>query len=256
MFSGKDKLYEKKKFGKNHAKKVSVLVPAYNEEKRIENSIRSAIAWLNEQDYSYEIIVVDDGSRDSTVNVAKKVSEKVRVISLKQNLGKGAAVRTGMLNASGDFRFFSDADFSTPINELNKLLYRLENGADICIGSRAIDPTMIKTHQPIYRELMGKTFNKIVQLLLIKGIKDTQCGFKGFTKKASDIIFPLTKINGFSFDVEILYLAKKNKLKIEQEPVLWFNDQRSKVNPIVDSINMIVELFKIKKIHNLKMSIC
>jgi len=228
---------------------ISLIIPAYNEEKRIENSIRSAIAWLNEQDYSYEIIVVDDGSRDSTVNVAKKVSEKVRVISLKQNLGKGAAVRTGMLNASGDFRFFSDADFSTPINELNKLLYRLENGADICIGSRAIDPTMIKTHQPIYRELMGKTFNKIVQLLLIKGIKDTQCGFKGFTKKASDIIFPLTKINGFSFDVEILYLAKKNKLKIEQEPVLWFNDQRSKVNPIVDSINMIVELFKIKKIH-------
>lgn len=229
---------------------LSLIIPAYNEEKRIEKSIKSAIEWLNEQGYSFEIIVVDDGSLDNTVQIAKSVSEHIKVISLNKNLGKGAAVRTGMLLAKGDYQFFSDADFSTPISELNKLLYKLENGADICIGSRAIDPSLIKEHQPFYREFMGKAFNIFVQMLLIKGIKDTQCGFKGFTKKASNLIFPYSKINGFSFDVEILYLAKKNSLIIEQEPVLWFNDQRSKVNPVTDSFKMIIELFRIKKLHS------
>lgn len=230
-------------------KDLSIIIPAYNEENRIIKSLEKAITYLENHNYNFEIIVVDDGSSDNTTKVLTNYHPKVTVLSLNKNLGKGAAVRKGMLQAIGNVKLFSDADFSTPIYEITKLLDKIQSGADICIGSRAIDRKMVKEHQPFYREFMGKTYNKIVQLLVFKGITDTQCGFKAFTKKASEIIFPNAKINGFSFDVELLFLAHKFGLKVEQVPVEWYNDKRSTVNPIKDSTMMIIELFKIRKLH-------
>ena len=164
-------------------------------------------------------------------------------------MGKGSAVRNGMLAAHGQYRVFTDADFSTPIYELEKVLPILSAGTDICIGSRSIDRSMVKEHQPFYREWMGKTFNKFVQLLVFKGIVDTQCGFKGFTASAAERIFSQAKINGFSFDVEVLFLAKLEKMTIKEVPIEWYNDERSKVNPISDSTRMFLELIKIRRLH-------
>lgn len=228
---------------------ISLIIPAFNEETRIVKSLTKAIEYLEKKNLNYEIIVVDDGSSDNTIEAVNGLNAGLKAIPLKKNLGKGAAVRRGMLEASGSIRFFSDADFSTPIHELDKLITKIGEGYDICIGSRAIDRSMVKEHQPFYREFMGKTYNKIVQTLVFKGISDTQCGFKAFTEYSVNKIFPKAKINGFSFDVELLYLAHKEGLKVAQVPVEWYNDERSTVNPIFDSTMMIIELFKIKRLH-------
>jgi len=228
---------------------ISLIIPAFNEEKRLNRSLPIILKYFRNNYDNYEIIVVDDGSSDNTAEAAKSLSDDIAVIKLMKNQGKGAAVRVGMLQAKGKYRIFSDADLSTPITELPKILIPLENDAEIAIGSRAIDNTMIKKHQPFYREFMGKTFNKIVQVLFFKGIKDTQCGFKGFTAEAAERIFSLAKVNGFSFDVELLYLANKMDMCIVQKPVEWFNDERSTVSPIKDSLKMLYELIKIKRIH-------
>lgn len=227
---------------------LSLIIPAYNEEHRLSGTLEKIFQYLADVGYSYEIIVVDDGSKDDTTNTAKKF-ESVKVITLKKNSGKGAAVRAGMLAAVGDYRVFTDADLSTPIYEIPKILQNLQNGYDVCVGSRALDSSLIKVHQPFYREFMGKTFNRIVQLLVVKGIQDTQCGFKGFTAKAAEAVFSKAKIDGFSFDVEILYLSKKLGFKIKETPVEWYNDERSKVDPIKDSTRMFLEILKIRKLH-------
>lgn len=228
---------------------LSIVIPAYNEADRIETSLQKAVDYLGQKDYEYEIIVADDGSTDDTVAIANNFDNKVKAYALPKNTGKGAAVRLGMLKATGEIRIFTDADFSTPIYEIEKIIYSLKNNFDIVIGSRALDYDMVKEHQPFYREFMGKTFNKFVQLMVIKGIKDTQCGFKGFSAAAAEDIFSKTKIDGFSFDVEVLYLAKKAGYRIDEVPVEWYNDDRSKVNPITDSISMLLEIMKIKRIH-------
>lgn len=228
---------------------LSLIIPAYNEEKRICASIDKAIEYLCKQNYTWNIFVVDDGSQDNTIKVLEPYSDKVKVLAQARNMGKGAAVRRGMLDSDGEIRVFTDADLSTPIYELEKLLSKLKSDTEICIGSRALDRSLVKEHQPFYREWMGKVFNSIVQLVVFKGITDTQCGFKGFTASSAEKIFRQSKIDGFSFDVEILYLANINGYKIEQVPVEWFNDDRSKVNPIVDSFNMFVELFRIRRLH-------
>ncbi len=230
---------------------ISIIIPAYNEEARIEQSIIKALDYLNNQSYSYEINVVDDGSKDKTAEIVRKFHRQVNLFLQVKNQGKGAAVRRGMLDSKGKIRIFTDADFSTPIYEVEKILKEIKAGNDICIGSRAIDRSLVKEHQPFYREFMGKTFNRIVQFLLFKGIKDTQCGLKGFTAKAAEDVFSRSKIDGFSFDVEALYLANALGYKISQVPVEWYNDQRSKVNPITDASRMFIELFKIKRLHKL-----
>lgn len=230
---------------------LSLIIPAYNEESRISGSLDKALEYFSRQDYSWEIIVVDDGSTDQTARIIENYNAKNPNITLiKQvNMGKGSAVRNGMLAAHGQYRVFTDADFSTPIYELEKILPILSAGTDICIGSRSIDRSMVKEHQPFYREWMGKTFNKFVQLLVFKGIVDTQCGFKGFTASAAERIFSQAKINGFSFDVEVLFLAKLEKMTIKEVPIEWYNDERSKVNPISDSTRMFLELIKIRRLH-------
>lgn len=229
---------------------LSLIIPAYNEEQRIKASLESAVDFFAQKSFSYEIVVVDDGSSDSTIDVVSKFdSPQIKLIAQSRNKGKGAAVTRGMLEAKGEIRVFSDADFSTPVYEIDKVTTAMQLGTEVFIGSRALDYSMIKKHQPFYREFMGKTFNKLVQLFLISGIKDTQCGFKGFTAKAAHDIFSKMQIDGFGFDLEIIYLADKLGYSISEVPVEWYNDERSTVDPIKDSITMFFDIFKVKKLH-------
>lgn len=228
--------------------KISIIIPAFNEEDRIGNTLEKIREYMEENFPSYEILVVNDGSSDKTTEKAEN-HKSVLVLEQPKNLGKGAAVRRGMLEATGDIRVFSDADLSTPIYELNKLMKSIERGADVAVGSRALDYSSIKKHQPFYREFMGKTFNKIVQILVIKGIKDTQCGFKAFKRNAAQDIFKDAKIDGFGFDVEILFLANRKNYKVDEISVEWYNDERSKISPVKDSLKMISEILRIRAIH-------
>ena len=201
----------------------------------------------------YEIIVVNDGSNDRTVDVVLGLEDnKIRVVNNPGNKGKGFAVRNGMLNARGNVLLFSDADLSTPISELDNFLPLLERGYDVVFGSRAMKHSNIEVHQPRSRELMGKLYNKIVRATTISGIKDTQCGFKLFTKDAANKIFNLQKLDGFSFDVEILYLAKKCGFQIKEVPVTWINNPDTKINSVKDSAKMFVDLLKIRWLHERK----
>lgn len=230
--------------------KLSLVIPAYNEETRILSPLQEAQKYLDESNLTYEIIVVDDGSSDNTCKVITDNFPNVRLIRQDNNKGKGAAVRRGMLEAKGEICLFSDADFSTPIYELQKVLKTIPEKAEIFVGSRALDYSMIKEHQPWHREFMGKTYNKFVQAIVLKGIKDTQCGFKAFTKEAAVNVFSSSKIDGFGFDIEALYLARKMGYTLAEVPVEWYNDERSTVSPIKDSLRMFFELFKIKRLHN------
>ncbi len=228
---------------------LSFVIPAYNEAERISSSLDSALDYLAQQDYSWEILVVDDGSSDDTVRIVHHYAPRVQCIVLPKNAGKGAAVRTGMLAAKGEYRVFSDADFSTPIRELPKVLDALRAGADVCIGSRRLDASSLKIHQPWYRELIGVLGNKVISAFVLNGIEDTQCGFKGLKAKATVDLFSQMKIDGFGFDVELLFLARRAGLRIEQVAVDWYNDERSRLNPIRDSLRTLSEIFRIKKLH-------
>lgn len=228
---------------------VSFIIPAYNEAERIGRSLEKALAYFADRDYTWEILVVDDGSRDATPEIVGQFADRgVKLLRQPRNMGKGAAVRRGMLEGKGECRIFSDADFSTPIEETGRALEHLK-GFDVAIGSRAIDRSYVKVHQPWYRETMGKVFNLLVRVVAVPGIKDTQCGFKGFRAQAAQDVFRRTKIDGFSFDVEALYIAGRLGYTIKEFPVEWHNDARSTLNPVTDSINMFRELLRIRALH-------
>lgn len=230
---------------------LSVIIPAYNEENRIGKTLKKIIGYLERKKYDYEIILVDDGSKDKTIGVVKSLkNKKVRILKNKHNLGKGGSVKNGMLAAKKDYLLFSDADLSTPIEELEKF-EKLKEKHDILIGSRALKESDIKIKQPFYRILMGKVFNFIVNIVVIWGIKDTQCGFKLFRKEAAKKIFSKQTFNGFSFDVELLFIAKKYGYSIKEIPVMWINSTESKVNALKDSIMMFIDLLKIR-VNNLR----
>ncbi len=230
----------------------SLIIPAYNEETRLRETLETTISYVKSNYSNFEILVVDDGSTDGTRDVVRSF-DSVKLIELGTNQGKGAAVRKGILTAVGKIRIFTDADLSTPITEIPKAIDWINKGYDIFIGSRALDRTLIRKHQPFYRELMGKTFNKFVQVLVLSGIKDTQCGFKAFTAPAAEAVFTKAVIDRFSFDVEALFIARRLNLKIAEVPIVWFNDERTKVNAIKDSFRMFIDILKIRGLHkNLK----
>jgi glycosyltransferase involved in cell wall biosynthesis len=227
---------------------VSIVVPAYNEAQRIGESIKKIDAFVRASPLAFELIVVDDGSRDDTAaTVSKSQTKGLRLVRNEQNHGKGYTVRQGVLAASGEYVLFTDADLSAPIEELNKLLdVALKDGADVVIGSRAVDRTFIEKHQSRFRELGGIIFNKMVRLLLGLQLHDTQCGFKLFHRQKSRRIFELQTTQGFGFDAELLFLAARNGLKIRETPVRWSHSEGSKVNPVRDGLRMFSDLVRIR----------
>jgi len=228
---------------------LSIVIPAYNEEKRIGRTLEEIIGYLKTKDYGYEIIVVDDGSTDSTREVVRKFERKdsgVRVIENKTGKGKGYSVRRGMLETSGKFALFTDADLSTPIKEVEKLIQWLEKDYDITIGSRSLPDSQIEIRQSFLREGMGKVFNKIMNLIVFTGFKDTQCGFKCFKRHVVNKVFGQQKIIGFAFDVENILIAKRHGFRIKEIPVRWLNSPYSKVSIMRDPVIMFYDLFKIK----------
>ncbi|MDX1920889.1 MAG: glycosyltransferase family 2 protein [Candidatus Caenarcaniphilales bacterium] len=232
-------------------KHLSILIPAYNEKERLPSTLDSYLKFLEERtNYDYEIIVIDDGSSDGTAEEVKKLSlPKVKVVVLEKNMGKGAAVKAGVINSQGEMVLICDADGSTPISELPKLTHELKSGIDLAIGSRN-NQELIGEKQPPFRVFLGKFFNKLVRILLKANIKDTQCGFKLMKGDLARSVFSEMKINGFCFDVELLYLAMQRKSQVKEIPVIWINDERSKVNVITDPIKMFIDLFRIKLIHS------
>lgn len=234
----------------NTVPRLSLIIPAYNEAARLGHTLDLAIAYLDTQPYASEIVVVDDGSVDETVSVARAHSAArtgVRVVSLAQNSGKGAAVRRGMLHeARGAVRLFYDADAATPIEEVGNVWPLLDAGAEIVIGSRALPASQVLVHQRWYREQMGKLNNRILRALGITRFADTQCGFKAFTAHACDVVFPRQTIERFSFDAELLYIAHKHGLRITELPVHWINSASSRLNPIVDAPRMVLDLMTIR----------
>lgn len=225
---------------------ISIIIPTYNEEKIIEKSISKIISFLENKKFDYEIIVVDDCSKDRTKCIINNLnSKKIILIENKKNMGKGYSIKKGMLNAKKNLVLFSDADLSTPIEELNSLLKYIDD-YDIVIGSRRMKKSVIKIKQPFYRRLPGKMFPILVNFIILKDIRDTQCGFKLFKRDVAKNVFKKQRIRGFCFDVEILYLAKNAGYKIKEVPITWNNFADSKVNTITDSIKMFIDLVKIR----------
>ena len=225
---------------------VSVVIPAYDEELHIGSTILSIAEYAEAKGWRYEVIVVDDGSSDSTVSQAERAGETVRVLRNRVNRGKGYSVRRGMLASRGDFVLFSDADLSTPIYELDRFLEEAQEGCDVVIGSRALANSKIEVHQPIYRELMGKAFNLVLRSLGLSHFRDTQCGFKLFSRRAVEAVFPLAMINRFAFDVEILLIAQRRGLRIRELPVHWRDSLPSKVSLVQDSLRMFFDVLKLR----------
>jgi dolichyl-phosphate beta-glucosyltransferase len=231
---------------------LSIVVPAYNEEARIGQTLRKIREYLASQSYAAEIIVVDDGSTDRTAEKAAEAlqgMDQAYILRRFDNRGKGCSVREGILQAKGELVLFSDADLSTPIEELEKFLPWIDRGFDVVIGSRALPESDIQVRQNFFRELMGKTFNVFVRLFLMKDIPDTQCGFKLFRGDVARKIFPFVKTKGFSFDVEALYLCSRSGRRIKQIPICWQNSPPSKVRILASSAQMLLELAKIRLRH-------
>ena len=230
---------------------LSVVIPVYNEEKRLGPTLDAVKDFLKKQPYTSEIIVADDGSMDESLKVARAKLEGFphQIVQNPVNIGKGAAVKRGMLAAHGSIRLFSDADLSTPIEEVSKFIQHHEAGCDVVIGSRALAASNVTQRQNPLREAMGRVFNKIARSLAFEGIQDSQCGFKSFKRRAAMDLFGLQKLNGFSFDAEIVYLAQVRGYKILESPVTWVNDTQSRVRLFRDPLLMFRDLLRIRRLH-------
>jgi len=240
-------------------KYISVVIPAYNEALRIGVTLREIALFLSLIEEETEIIIVNDGSTDGTeliirrfmANLNDMTRFKTQVIYLneKTNRGKGFALRKGLMEATGRYVLFTDADNSTSIRETNKLLPYVKSDYDIAIGSRSIAGSVLIKRQTYIRQMMGKIFNLFVRLCVLKGFIDTQCGFKLFRREAVRSIIPKSKIDGFAFDVEILYIARKSDFKVIEVPITWENHPDSRVKLFSSSYRMLKDLLTIKSLH-------
>jgi dolichyl-phosphate beta-glucosyltransferase len=229
--------------------RYSVIIPAYNEGARLGSTLDRVIHYIAAQHWDAEVVVVNDGSRDQTADLVRACAQthpELRLIENPGNRGKGYSVRNGMLNARGDVLLFSDADLSSPIEEANKLFAAIEGGADIAIGSRWLQPETQTHRQSLLRQFYGRLFNLALRLLLGLNFKDTQCGFKAFTRSAALAIFPLQKIERWGFDPELLYLARRAGLKVKEVPVAWAHVEGTRLSPLRDGIRMFGEVMKIR----------
>lgn len=235
--------------------KLSVIIPAYNELERLPGTLKDANAWLMEHlAHDFEILVVDDGSSDDTCKSVRQLMNEMPELSLIeqiQNKGKGAAVRRGMLAAKGDIHVFMDADHSTRVREIERVFASLETQPEkeVIIASRQHPDSDISQHQSWLRERMGKSFNLLMRLATGIDMPDTQCGFKAFTAKASQQIFSAQKLDGFSFDVEVLFLAARMGYHVAEIPVEWVNEPNSKVRMLIDPLKMFADILKIRRLH-------
>ncbi len=227
--------------------RLSVIIPAFNESARILPTLERTTDYLRQQSWRWEIIVVDDGSSDGTGEVVTEWArgmENARLIS-RPHFGKGWAVRAGMLEAAGEYCFMCDADLAMPIEWLGRFVERMDAGEDIVIGSREA-PGARRFDEPWYRHFMGRAFNRAVRLIAVRGLDDTQCGFKCFRANAAAELFRLQRSKGMGFDVEILYLARKRGYEIEVLPIDWYHDITSKVRPVVDTLDMLKDAVLIR----------
>jgi dolichyl-phosphate beta-glucosyltransferase len=228
--------------------KLSVVIPAYNEEKRIVKTLEDVGNFLAKQNYEYEILAVNDGSRDNTAGVIKSYEGKIqnlRLIDNKENHGKGWAVKQGMLEATGDVRVFMDADNSTKIDEIINFLPFFDQGFDVVVGSRRIKGSNIVAKQSPLRDFLGGVFRFIVHTLVPVGVTDSQCGFKAFSAKATEAVFPNQTIYRWAFDVEILALTNKLGFKVKEAPIRWVDDASSHVK-LSGMINMLLEVLQVR----------
>ena len=243
---------------------LSVVIPAYNEAARLPDSLQKVLSYLETRDYTYEVIVVDDGSSDNTADLGEDFVQQAAISDPRSSMrivrnphrGKGYTVRTGMLAAEGRYILYSDADFSAPIEEVEKLLRYLQGKYDIAIGSRE-GKGAVRIDEPFYRHLMGRVFNTFVRLVALPQFNDTQCGFKAFRKEAAHTLFRSLNLYGDNtpdvqgalvtgFDVEVLYLALKWGYKIKEVPVRWFYSKGANVNPLKDSYRMLKDIAKVR----------
>jgi dolichyl-phosphate beta-glucosyltransferase len=228
---------------------LTIVIPAFNEEARLERPLRSYLDYCRGTQRSVEVIVVDDGSRDRTSSIVEQLADEypeLRLIRLAENRGKGYAVRSGVVNARGDLVLFADADGATPLCELVRLEQALAAGADVAIGSRVLDATGVTVKARFYRRVIGRAFHRLVETLTVRDIKDTQCGFKLFRGEVAHDLFSRMRMNGFSFDVEVLMMARRHGYRISEVPVNWTHQPGSKVNLIIDSARMARDLFIIR----------
>ena len=226
---------------------LSLVIPAYNEEQRIFQTLETVVRYLQGQGYTWEVVVADDGSTDGTADLAEAAASEqpdIRLLRLTHG-GKGWAVKNGMLNATGQYRFLADADLSMPIEQLDRFLPPDLSHVDIAIGSREA-PGARRFDEPTRRHLQGRVFNWMVRLLAVKGVSDTQCGFKCFTADAAETLFPLQHSKGFGFDVELLFLARKMGMGIVEVPIDWYYQEGSKVRPVRDSFLMFRDLLSVR----------
>ena len=227
----------------------SIVLPAYNESQRIAATIEKILAYANLHAWSAEIIVVNDGSRDDTAEIVRKYASKnpmLRLIENPGNRGKGFSVKNGMLHADGKILLFSDADLSSPIAEADKLFAAIDEGADVAIGSRWLKTELQIQRQPFYRQIFGRVFNLALRVVLGLNFKDTQCGFKAFTRSAAMQLFPVQRIERWGFDPELLYLAKRCGLMVAEVPVAWSHREGTRINPVRDGVRMLGEMFIIR----------
>ncbi|MGH9365875.1 MAG: dolichyl-phosphate beta-glucosyltransferase [Thermoanaerobaculia bacterium] len=229
---------------------ITVVIPAYNEEARLPRTLETIDRFLRGAGYQAEILVVDDGSTDRTRESIAELEgtiRSLRLLSYAKNRGKGYAVMTGVLAATAPVVLFSDADLSTPIEELDRLWTRYESGYDVVIASRNIPESELEVEQPLHRKLVGRTFNLVIGILAIRGFRDTQCGFKLLRTEPAQRIFRALRTERFAFDVEILLRARRLGLKISEVPVRWKNSPDSRVHVVRDSARMLIEVLRMRR---------
>lgn len=227
---------------------LSIIVPAYNEEARLPGTLEKIHTHLQKQSFLVEVLVVENGSSDRTLEIAEAFAAghpQFRVVHLAQR-GKGAAVRHGMLTARGEYRFMCDADLSMPIEQVGRFLPPVLSGYDVAIGSREA-PGSVRYNEPFYRHFGGRLINWMIQLLALPGLQDTQCGFKCFTAEAAEELFTRLTLMGWSFDAEILYLARLRRLRMVEVPIDWYFNPESKLNLLRDALRMTVDLLSIRR---------
>ena len=228
---------------------LSIVIPAYNECARIEGTLERVMSCVRERGWDAEVLVVDDGSTDETVAVVQRWMEtrdRLHLVKNAGNRGKGYSVRNGLLQAAGDVVMFTDADLSAPMEEAERLVAAIEEGADVAIGSRWLDKQKQTVHQPLYRRFFGRCFNKVTKVVIGLPFQDTQCGFKAFRRDAAQTIFRLQTIERWGFDPEILFIARKLKYRIVEVPVTWGHDERSRMSYLKDGMKMLEEMAQIR----------